>query len=140
MKLEALVKELEYVGTFEDAEVSFITDNSRNIKENCIFICIEGKHFDGHTKAAEALENGAAAVVVQKDLGLKNQILVKNTRAAYARLCAEFYGHPERKLKIIGVTGTNGKTTSCFILKSVLDSLGYKNGLLGTVKNIVGDK
>ncbi len=140
MKLEALVKELEYVGAFENAEVSFITDNSRNIKENCVFICIEGKHFDGHTKAAEALENGAAAVVVQKDLGLKNQILVKNTRAAYARLCAEFYGHPERKLKIIGVTGTNGKTTSCFILKSVLDSLGYKNGLLGTVKNIVGDK
>lgn len=140
MKLTQLLRELEYIGNPAEAEVEFITDNSRNICKNCVFICIEGKRFDGHTKAEEALENGAAAVVVQKDMGLPNQILVKNTRAAYAVLCAEFFGHPERKLKIIGVTGTNGKTTSCFILKSVLDSLGHKSGLLGTVKNIVGDK
>lgn len=140
MKLTELLKELKYKGNPAEAEVESITDNSRNISSNCLFICIEGKHFDGHTKAAEALEKGAAAVVVQKDLGLPNQILVENTRAAYALVCAAFFGHPERKLKIIGVTGTNGKTTSCFILKSVLDSLGYKSGLLGTVKNIVGDK
>lgn len=140
MKLTELVKELEYIGNLAEAEVEFITDNSRNAGKNCVFVCIEGMHFDGHTKAAEALENGASAVVVQKDLGLPNQILVKNTRAAYALLCAAFFGHPERKLKIIGVTGTNGKTTSCFILKSVLDSMGYKSGLLGTVKNIVANK
>ncbi len=123
-----------------DREIAFITDNSKKVEDGCIFVCIEGKHFDGHTKAKEALENGAAAVVVQKDMGLKEQILVENTRAAYARLCAAFFGHPERKLRIIGVTGTNGKTTSCFIIKSVLDSMGYKTGLIGTVKNIVGDK
>lgn len=123
-----------------DREVSFITDNSKKVGDGCIFVCIEGKHFDGHTKAKEALENGAAAVVVQKDMGLREQILVENTRAAYARLSAAFFGHPERKLRIIGVTGTNGKTTSCFIIKSVLDSMGYKTGLIGTVKNIVGDK
>ena len=140
MKLNLIVKDLGIDKSFEDKEITFITDNSAKVCEGCIFICIEGRRFDGHTKAAEALEKGAAAVVVQKDLGLENQILVENTRSAYAKICAAFYGHPEKELKIIGVTGTNGKTTSCFILKSILDKLGYKTGLLGTVKNIVGDK
>ena len=140
MKLSLLAAELGVNVSLEEREVGFITDNSRKIEKDCIFVCIEGMHFDGHTKAAEALENGAAAVVVQKDMGLKNQILVKNTRSAYTRLCAAFYGHPEKQLKIIGVTGTNGKTTSCFILKAILDSMGIKTGLIGTVKNIVGDK
>ena len=140
MKLSALIQDTGVACMAADREISFITDNSKKVADGCIFVCIEGKHFDGHTKAKEALENGAAAVVVQKDLGLREQILVENTRAAYARLCAAFFGHPERKLRIIGVTGTNGKTTSCFIIKSVLDSMGYKTGLIGTVKNIVGDK
>lgn len=140
MKLSELMVDLGTACGAEDREVLFITDNSAKVAEGCIFVCIEGKRFDGHTKAAEALENGAVAVVVQKDMGLKEQVLVENTRAAYARLCAAFFGHPERKLRIIGVTGTNGKTTSCFIIKSVLDSMGYKTGLIGTVKNIVGDK
>ncbi|MBQ9850602.1 MAG: UDP-N-acetylmuramoyl-L-alanyl-D-glutamate--2,6-diaminopimelate ligase [Clostridia bacterium] len=140
MKLSDLVQDLGVACMAADREISFITDNSKKVENGCIFVCIEGKHFDGHTKAKEALENGAAAVVVQKDIGLREQILVDNTRAAYARLCAAFFGHPERKLRIIGVTGTNGKTTSCFIIKSVLDSMGYKTGLIGTVKNIVGDK
>ena len=140
MKLDQIAAELGKSISFGEREVTFITDNSAKVSEGCIFICIEGKHFDGHTKAAEALEKGAAAVVVQKDLGLEKQILVENTRSAYAYICAAFYGHPEKKLKIIGVTGTNGKTTSCFILKSVLDGMGHKTGLIGTVKNIVGDK
>ena len=140
MKLDLIARDLGVNIDFGEREVSSVTDNSNKITEGCIFICIEGKRFDGHTKAAEALEKGAAAVVVQKDLGFENQILVENTRSAYAHICAAFYGHPERKLKIIGVTGTNGKTTSCFIIKSVLDAMGYKTGLIGTVKNIVGDK
>ena len=140
MFLDTILKELGVSGDFENREVTFVTDNSSKICEGCIFVCIEGRRFDGHTKAAEAVEKGAAAVVVQKDMGLKNQILVENSRSAYAKICAAYYGHPERKLKIIGVTGTNGKTTSCFIIKSVLDKLGCKTGLLGTVKNIVGDK
>ncbi len=140
MKLNLIIKDLGLDKSFEEKEITYITDNSAKVCEGCIFICIEGRRFDGHTKAAEALEKGAAAVVVQKDMGLENQILVENTRSAYAKICAAFYGHPEKELKIIGVTGTNGKTTSCFILKSILDKLGYKTGLLGTVKNIVGDK
>ncbi len=140
MKLDLIAAELGKSISFGERDVTFITDNSAKVSEGCIFICIEGKHFDGHTKAEEALEKGAAAVVVQKDLGLERQILVENTRSAYAHICAAFYGHPERKLNIIGVTGTNGKTTSCFILKSILDGMGHKTGLIGTVKNIVGDK
>lgn len=140
MKLLEITKGLGITGAFEDKEITSITDNSAKVCDGCIFVCIEGRRFDGHTKAAEALANGAAAVVVQKDMGLKNQILVENTRSAYAHICAAFYGHPERELKIIGVTGTNGKTTTCFIIKSVLDATGHKTGLLGTVKNIVGDK
>ena len=140
MKLNEIVKEICADGIFDDREVTFITDNSAKVCDGCIFVCIEGRRFDGHTKAAEALENGAVAVVVQKDMGLENQILVENTRSAYARISAAFFGHPEKKLRIIGVTGTNGKTTTCFILKSVLDGMGHKTGLLGTVKNIVGDK
>ncbi|MBR2868091.1 MAG: UDP-N-acetylmuramoyl-L-alanyl-D-glutamate--2,6-diaminopimelate ligase [Clostridia bacterium] len=140
MKLSVLMKDLGAVCMAADREVSFITDNSNKVTEGCIFVCIEGKHFDGHTKAAEAIEKGAVAVVVKKDMGIKEQVIVENTRAAYARLSAAFFGHPEKELRIIGVTGTNGKTTSCFIIKSVLDSMGYKTGLIGTVKNIVGDK
>lgn len=140
MKLYSLVQEIGVACGAENKEVTFITDNSAKVAEGCIFVCIEGKRFDGHTKAQEALENGAVAVVVQKDMGLKEQILVENTRAAYARLSAAFFGHPEKQIKLIGVTGTNGKTTSCFIIKSVLDSMGYKTGLIGTVKNVVGDK
>ena len=140
MKLDLIARDLGVNIDFGEREVSGITDNSNKITEGCIFICIEGKRFDGHSKAAEALEKGAAAVVVQKDLGLENQILVENTRSAYAKICAAYFDHPERKLRIIGVTGTNGKTTSCFILKSILDAMGHKTGLIGTVKNIVGDK
>ncbi len=140
MKLSVLMQDLGVVCPVEDREIDFITDNSSKVKDGCIFVCIEGKRFDGHTKAAEAIANGAAAVIVQKDMGIREQVLVENTRAAYARLSAAFFGHPEKKLRIIGVTGTNGKTTSCFIIKSILDSMGYKTGLIGTVKNIVGDK
>ncbi len=140
MKLSELMQDLGVVCSAQDREIEFITDNSSKVKDGCIFVCIEGKRFDGHSKAAEAIANGAAAVIVQKDMGLEEQVIVENTRAAYARLSAAFFGHPERKLRIIGVTGTNGKTTSCFIIKSILDSMGYKTGLIGTVKNIVGDK
>ena len=140
MKLSEIARDLGVTANLEEKEVVYITDNSAKICAGCIFVCIKGKRFDGHSKAAEALENGAVAVVVEHDMGLPNQIVVENSRSAYARICAAFFGHPEKKLGIIGVTGTNGKTTTCFIIKSVLDGMGYKTGLLGTVKNIVGDK
>ena len=139
MKISDLVAGIDYRGNFENKEAGCITDNSAKVCPGCIFVCIRGNHFDGHTKAAEALENGAVAVVTERDLGLDNQIIVDDTRKAYTLLCAAFYGHPERKLKMIGITGTNGKTTTAFVMRGALEKLGCKAGMIGTVKNVIGD-
>ena len=139
MKISELVAGIEYSGSFEDREAGIITDNSEKVVPGCIFVCIRGKRFDGHTKAAEALTKGAAAVVVSRDLGLENQIIVEDTRAAYTLLCAASHGNPERRLKLIGITGTNGKTTTAFVLRDALEHLGCKTGMIGTVKNVIGD-
>ena len=139
MKISALVADIKYSGNFEDKEVTKITDNSSSVCSGCVFVCIKGNHFDGHDKAEEALKAGAVAVVVSHDIGVKKQIIVENTRAAYTNLCAAFYSHPERNLKLIGITGTNGKTTTAFVIKNIFDCLGIKAGMIGTVKNMIGD-
>ena len=135
MKLSLLLKEINTKSSYEDRELSAITDDSRKLTPGCLFVCIEGSNFDGHTKAAWALENGALAVMLQKDMGLENQILVDDTRQAYSLACAAFFDNPAKKLKIIGITGTNGKTTTGFILRDLLEKSGHKAGLIGTVKN-----
>ncbi len=142
MKLTELFKNLNTASTrlSPDLEISFVTDNSKKIVKGCLFVCIKGKNFDGHTVAAQAVADGAAAVVTERDLGLAEQVIVGNSRAAYALICSAFFGDPCRKLKIIGVTGTNGKTTTCFVLHDMLEQLGKKCGLIGTVKNLVGDE
>ena len=112
MLLSQLLEKVEYNGTFEDFEISVLTCDSRNATEkDSVFVCIKGFSLDGHDFAAEVMKKGARAVVVEKDLGLKNQILVKNSREAYAKMCSAYFGYPSKKLKLIGVTGTNGKTT-----------------------------
>lgn len=124
-----------------DTEISAITDDNRKIVKDCIFVCVKGERFDGHTVAAQALEQGAAAVVTERDLGLgERQILVEDSRACYGDLCAAWFGHPERKMKFIGVTGTNGKTTITSVIKHILTENGYKVGLIGTIQNEIGDE
>ncbi len=140
MKLSQLLKNVNTFSEYTDCEISDITDKSSEISENCVFVCIKGNHFDGHTVALDAVKQGAAAVVTEYDVGAENQIIVENTRDAYSRLCAAFYGNPAEKLKLIGVTGTNGKTTTTFLIKNIFDSLSIKCGLIGTVKNITGEK
>ena len=140
MKLSELLRNVETASEYIDREVSDVTDKSSEISNGCVFVCIKGAHFDGHSVAAQAMDDGAAAVIVERDLGIANQILVDNTRDAYSRICAAFYGEPADSLKLIGVTGTNGKTTTTFLLKNIFNSLGIKTGLIGTVKNITGDK
>lgn len=140
MKLSELLKNIVTTSEYTDREVKDITDKSSEITPDCVFVCIKGAHFDGHSVAEKAMKDGAAAVVVERDLGIANQILVENTRDAYSRLCAAFYGDPADRLKLIGVTGTNGKTTTTFLIKNVFDALGIKTGLIGTVKNITGDR
>lgn len=139
MKLSTLLKDLSFSGKYTDTSVCDITDKSSEIAPGCVFVCIKGNHFDGHSKAKEAMASGAAAVVCEYDLGLKNQIVVDDSRKAYSKLCAAFYDNPAEKLILIGITGTNGKTTTSFLIKNILDNCNIKAGLIGTVKNIAGD-
>ena len=140
MKISEVLDGIKTYDIYEDAEVQFVTDDSRKVTEGAVFVCIKGARFDGHSVAAEMLEKGAVCVVCERDLGLPNQIVVSNTRAAMSVICSNFYGNPASKLKLIGITGTNGKTTTAFLIKDMLEKLGKKTGLIGTVKNMAGDK
>ena len=124
LRLYELFKDVTEI-KFEDSEVSCVTDNSANIVKGCVFVCVKGGSFDGHTRAEEAINSGAAAVVTERDLGLERQIIVENSRKCYGELCAAWFGHPERKLKMIGVTGTNGKTTITNVIKNILMNINY---------------
>ncbi|MGN0585179.1 MAG: UDP-N-acetylmuramoyl-L-alanyl-D-glutamate--2,6-diaminopimelate ligase [Ruminococcus sp.] len=124
-----------------DAEITGITDDSRKVQEGCLFVCVKGGSFDGHNVAADMLQKGAAAVVTERDLGLGDrQIIVKNSREFYGELCASWFGHPEKKLRFIGVTGTNGKTTITNVIKYLLTENGHKVGLIGTIQNEIGNR
>lgn len=140
MKLSDILKGIEVKNKYEDKEVADVTQDSRLVEKDYLFICIKGATFDGHCVAKEMLEKGAAAVVVEKDLGLPNQIIVENTRNVYSIICANFFGSPADHLKLIGLTGTNGKTTTTFLIKQILENVGKKVGLIGTVQNMVGDE
>ncbi|MBR3268003.1 MAG: UDP-N-acetylmuramoyl-L-alanyl-D-glutamate--2,6-diaminopimelate ligase [Oscillospiraceae bacterium] len=139
MKLYALLEQLKTA--LPDTEITGVTDDSRAVEPGMLFVCVKGGHFDGHDKAAEVLEKGAAAVVCERDLGLGDrQILTENTRKTYGDLCAAWYGHPERAMQLIGITGTNGKTTTATLIKEMLKKAGKKVGLIGTVQYEIGDE
>ena len=140
MKISEVMNGLKSYDVYEDRDVTFITDDSRKVSEGSIFVCIKGARFDGHEVAAQMLEKGAVCVVCERDLGLPNQIVVENTRKAISVMCANYFGRPADKLRLIGITGTNGKTTTAFLIKNMLKKLGVKSGLIGTVKNMAGDK
>lgn len=137
MKLSLLLKQVPVQNTYEDREIKFITDDSRKIQPGCAFVCIKGNHFDGHDAAFDAVRRGAAAVIVQHSVGCEGEVITSNTRAAYSLMCAAFFGEPAKKLRLIGVTGTNGKTTTTFLIKEILDMFGKKSGLIGTVVNMI---
>ena len=138
MLLHELFREIEYTGSLpSDADIPLVTDDSREVVPGCVFVCVEGKHFDGHTLAAQALEQGAACIVAQKKTGVAPQLLVKDSREAYALLCGNFHGNPAKKLVLAAVTGTNGKTTIACLLKEIFDAAGYTTGLIGTLKIMV---
>ena len=106
-----------------------------------MFFCIPGETTDGHLFAVSAAEKGASVIVAQRlTVAPLPHILVEDVRAAMFYACANFYHHPEKDLKLIGVTGTNGKTSTTFFMKELLDAMGKKTGLLGTVRNMIGDE
>ena len=140
MKLSQLLKGLEVKNEYTDKEIRDVTSDSRLVEEGFLFICIKGASFDGHSVAEDMLKKGAPEVVCEHDLGLEGQIIVEDTRKALSAICANYYGNPADKLKLIGLTGTNGKTTTTFLIKQILDNLGMKTGLIGTVQNMVCDE
>ena len=140
MKATEIMKSIKTYDSFPDTDISFITADSRKVTAGCIFVCVKGNTFDGHDVAAQAISDGAEFVVCERDLGLENQVVVANSRAAFSVMCSNFFGNPSEKLQIIGITGTNGKTTTSFLIKNMLEKLGCKTGLIGTVKNMIGDK
>ena len=115
-------------------------DNRKEIPHNSLFVCIEGKTFDAHSVAHLMLEKGAGAVVTNRSLGLDREIVVKDTREALSLLCANWFLNPQKKLKLIGITGTNGKTTTATTVKRLLTAHGFKTGLIGTCDVEIGDE
>jgi len=128
----------------DNAHVSGVSYDSREIKPGFMFVCVEGFNKDGHDYIDEAIENGAICLLVQKEVTITKKditvVRVKDTRKAMAGVGHVFYRFPSRKLKVIGVTGTNGKTTTTYLIKSILEKAGYKVGLIGTIANRIGDK
>lgn len=127
-----------------DREINHIQYDSRKIKEEDIFVCLTGFEVDGHNYANSAIENGAKVILCEKEINVEDKdvtvLLVKEGRKALATMSANYYDHPTKKLKLIGVTGTNGKTTTVYLLKSILEKEGKKVGLVGTIANYIGDK
>ncbi len=121
-------------------EISGITSDSREIKEGYAFVCIAGVTDDGHNYAQKAASLGASIVITQRKMGVANEIVVPDTRKIYANMCATWFGNPADSLKLVGVTGTNGKTSITYMLKSILEHAGHKVGLIGTIQNMIGDE
>lgn len=145
MKLKKLLNRLTYEvkqGT-DEIEINDLIYDSRKVGKGCVFVCITGAVFDGHEFAAEAKKRGAAAVVVEKDVLVPDNITVirvTDTRYALALMSAEWFGNPAEDMKLIGITGTKGKTTTTYMIKSILEGVGHKVGLIGTIEAIIGDE
>ncbi len=144
MILKEMLEQLEYtcVQGDENCSVKELVYDSRKAAAGCVFVCITGAVSDGHAYAKEVAEKGAAAIIVEKEIDLPPQITVirvKDTRLALAYLSAAYFGHPAKKLKTIGITGTKGKTTTTYMIKSILENTGKKVGLIGTIETIIGD-
>jgi UDP-N-acetylmuramoyl-L-alanyl-D-glutamate--2,6-diaminopimelate ligase len=120
-------------------EVTGLAYDSRRAGPGTLFFCVPGERTDGHDFAPQVVAAGAVALVVERELGVEvPQVLVADARAAMAPLAARFWGDPTAELRVVGVTGTNGKTTTAFLIREILEAAGIRCGLLGTVKQVVG--
>lgn len=140
MNLENLIKNLEAKVIGEtNLDILDITYNSKKVKKGSLFVCLCGENSDGHDFAKDAERNGAAAILCEKQVQVNiPQIVVSSTRKALSKVFSCFYDNPQNKLKIIGLTGTNGKTTTSFLIKSILEESGKKVGLIGTQGAFIG--
>jgi UDP-N-acetylmuramoyl-L-alanyl-D-glutamate--2,6-diaminopimelate ligase len=141
VKLRELIGGVEVVGTRGDldAEISSLAYDSRKVGPGALFFCAPGERLDRHDFAPAAVDAGAVALVVERELDLDvAQVVVPDARAAMAPAAARFHGDPTAELRVVGVTGTNGKTTTAFLLREILEAAGSQCGLLGTVRQVVG--
>lgn len=145
MLLKQLIEDMDYevLAGRVDTEVTTLVYDSRKVEKGSVFVCISGSVRDAHDFILDVVAKGAAAVIVEKDVELQEgvtYIKVANSRLALACMSAAYFDHPARKLKTIGITGTKGKTTTTYMVKSILESAGIKTGLIGTIESIVGEK
>lgn len=145
MILKSLLKGLDYevIKGNEESKVQNIRYDNRKIEQGDAFVCVKGFKADGHSFIGDAIKKGANILIVQEDVSVQEDITiikVRDTRKALAIMSSNYFGNPKDKLKIIGITGTNGKTTSAFIIKSILEKAGFMTGLIGTIANYIGNK
>lgn len=136
MKLKDLIKKLEVIKIIgsTDVEVTELKIDSNAVTKGCAFICIKGKDFDGHEYIRQVEKFGAVAIFTQNELQTSlTQIIVKDTRAAMCVLASTYYGGVDKKMKLIAVLGTNGKTTTTHLIKNILENAGRKCGVIGTL-------
>lgn len=152
MKLNRILdnlKVIQVIGTPELKEIESFTNNSIEVKDNSVFVAVKGFKTDGHKYIIDAIDKGAIAVVLEDESNIPNdifkhsgvvKILVEDSRKAFAELANTYYDNPSQKLKLIGITGTKGKTTTTYYLKNLFESAGYRTGLIGTIANYIGNK
>ena len=133
MELQVLFSGVPYTGTLPQGEAVLVTQDSRRACPGAVFVCARGMTTDGHDHARKALEAGAVCIVTERPLGLPGEVQVASGRKAYAQLCQNFFGRPAEKLRLVAVTGTNGKTTVTTLIKQTLEQAGCKAGLIGTI-------
>lgn len=142
MKLQQLIKNLQFKGikNYKNLDIDGLTNDSNQATHNGVYFCLRGSRADGHNFASQAIQNGAVCLVVERFLDLNiTQILVDNSRKAMSQISANFYEFDNSKIRFIGITGTNGKTTTSFVVKQLLEKLGHKVGLIGTEGAYIGN-
>lgn len=145
MKLLELIEDMEYEclqGSL-DKEITSLIYDSRKAEAGAVFVCISGAVRDGHDFAKEVAEKGCTALIVEKKVDVPEDvtlICVKDSRLALAQASAAYFGYPAEKLTTIGITGTKGKTTATYMVRSILEASGIKTGLIGTIETIIGDE
>ena len=145
MRLTELLEDMEYqcLQGAVDREVTTLVYDSRKVERDSVFVCITGAVRDAHDFAGEVAEKGAAVLIVEKEVAVPEQVTVirvENTRLALAQASAAYFGHPARELITIGITGTKGKTTATYMVRSILEASGYPTGLIGTIESIIGEE
>ncbi|MTI66574.1 MAG: UDP-N-acetylmuramoyl-L-alanyl-D-glutamate--2,6-diaminopimelate ligase [Firmicutes bacterium] len=146
MKLNKLIDSLNpvYIKGEKDRDITNIYYDSRKVTDNSIFIAIKGFKVDGHDFIKEAINKGAKVIIIERDIEIKNAditlIKVKDSRKVLAKVSSKFYDNPSKKIDLIGITGTNGKTTTTYLIKSILENANKNIGLIGTIGNIIDGK